>query len=160
MKYLALVDILGGGPEDAHKVIEFAQNAYATEASAGEVATWLYYPVSPKYGLECGDMPTTVMVHYTNPVAGMEAEYAEWFNTRLLGHAPVFDPLVSAQRFERSMYQNPGALEPDYQTVAVYDQVGPSEQLMEAFKNPPPELLDMVSLDNEHFTESAYLPLV
>lgn len=159
MQYLALVEIGGDGPEDPHNVISFAQTQFAEQASADTVATWLYYPVSEKYGIDRGAVPTTMMIHYTNPVAGMEAEYAEWFNTRLLRHAAVFDPLVSAQRFERSQYQNFGALEPTYQTVALYDQAGPSEQLIEAFKNPPSNLPDMVSLDNERFSEAAYLPL-
>ena len=160
MQYLALIDIGGQGPEEAHAVIASAQDHFAKQSSAAEVATWLYYPVSPKYGIDRGAIPTTVMIHYTNAVPGMEIEYNEWFNTRLLRHAAVFDPLVSGQRFERSLYQNFGALEPTYQTVALYDQAGSSERLMEAFKNPPPDLLDMVSLDNERFSEAAYLPLV
>jgi hypothetical protein len=160
MKYLALVLVLGDGPEDADGVRSFAQEAFAKEGSAGEVAIWLYYPVSERYGIDRGNIPTTVMIHYTNPVSGMEDEYSEWFNTRLLRHAAVFDPLVSGQRFERSLYQKPGALEPKYRTVALYDQAGSSERLIESFKNPPPDLMDMVSLDNESFTEAAYLPLL
>lgn len=160
MKYLSLVDLLGDGPEAAHSVIDFVQDIYAKEKSAADVATWLYYPVSERYGIARGNIPTAVMIHYTNPVAGKETEYAEWFNTRLLRHAAMFDPLVSGQRFERSLYQKPGALEPTYQTVALYDQAGSSERLIEAFKIPPPDLPDMVSLDTGRFTESAYLPLV
>lgn len=160
MQYLALIDIGGKGPEDAHAVITTAQEQFAKQKSAADVATWLYYPVSEKYGIDRGNIPTTVMIHYTNAVAGMEAEYSEWFNTRLIRHAAVFDPLVNGQRFERSLHQNPGAIEPTYQTVALYDQAGSSERLMEAFKNPPPDLLDMVSLDNERFSEASYLPLI
>jgi len=159
MKHLAILDVSVDHAELAEPLIDALQTAHANEACANkDVATWLYYPASEKYGLDRGDALTTVAVHYTNPVVGREAEFYEWFVTRMVPHAPIFAPLVSGQRFERTLFQKPGALAADYQTVGLYDQLGPSEQLIESFQKPPTGP-NFDALDVMRFTETSYLPL-
>jgi len=158
MKHLALLDVSVDHADLAESLIDAIQGAHSKEASAKEAATWLYYPASEKYGLDRGDALTTMAVHYTNPVVGRETEFYEWFVTRMVPHAPIFAPLVSGQRFERTMFQKPGALAADYQTVGLYEQLGPSEQLIESFQKPPTGP-NFDALDVERFTETSYLPL-
>jgi len=158
-KFLAMIEISVGVPEESQTVLDQIASLHAGEGSATEPASWLYYPCSEKFGLERGDVPTTLTVHFANPVAGQEAEFREGFAVQLIRFAVYLPPLVSGQCFERTLFQKPGNLEPIYQTIGVYEQVGSSEDLVKSFKEPPSGLPKFDALDVTRFTESAYLPL-
>jgi hypothetical protein len=159
MRYLTVVEISASGAEEAKQPIEEITRQHADGAVAAAPATWTYYPCSEKFGLRREHDSSRLTVHYANPIPGRESEFREAFASQLVRHAIWFNPLISGQCFERTLYQSPGALEPIYQTIGLYEQDGPSEVLVKSFKAPPPDVAPVTSLDTTRFTEAAYLLL-
>lgn len=65
-------------------------------------------------------MPTYRLMVMTNPVAGREDEYNEWYTNVHLPDVVKIPGIVSAQRFSRSEVQRPGAEYP-WGYLAIYD---------------------------------------
>jgi hypothetical protein len=55
--------------------------------------------------------------------------------------------------------QRPGALQAGFSVIAVYEQEGTPEAIIESIAALPPGTLDFPSLHLKHFTEWVYRPL-
>ena len=123
--YLALYQVNLDGAEDSGELINQINALYQREPSAGDIATWLYYPVSEKVGCNhtiVSPSSAIITIAFANAVTGREAEFREWYTTEHLRHALLVPALISSQRFELTGFQIPGAMSPDYETIAIYEQ--------------------------------------
>jgi hypothetical protein len=96
---------------------------------------------------------------FTNAVDGQENEFREWYVTRHIRDALHVPVLVSGQCFERTQFQRPGALEASFSIIAVYEQEGTPEAIIESIAALPPGTLDFPALHPKHFAEWVYRPL-
>jgi len=71
---------------------------------------------------------------YTNPVAGREEEFNQWYDTQHLGDILSIDAVKAAQRFRRAT--QPASAKADYEYLTVYDvdTEDPAEVLAEIGK--------------------------
>jgi hypothetical protein len=157
--YLALYDLSIDGAQAALGPIERIRQLHGREASAEAPATWLFYPVSERVGRSPATSPSLLTLAFANAVAGHEAEFREWYATRHIRHALNIPALVSGQCFERTAFQSPGALAADYSMIAVYEQEGSAEQMMNSFTSLPRGTLDFPAMDLTRFAEWVYRPL-
>ena len=163
---LSIVQLGLDGAEDALGLIERIKILYQNESSAGDVATWLYYPVSEKVGCnQANPAPSSpiITIAFANAVKGRQAEFQEWYSTQHIRHALVIPALISGQRFELTEFQSSGAMASDYQTIAIYEQNDTPENMVASFPHIDPEKAAKVvwspSGDLERFTEWAYQTL-
>jgi hypothetical protein len=63
------------------------------------------------------------------------------------------------QCFARTLFQKPGALEAKFHTIALYEEEGAPESIIESFASLPKETLDFPTLHPARFAESVYRPL-
>jgi hypothetical protein len=96
---------------------------------------------------------------FANGFADSEGEFREWYATRHIRHALNIPVLVSGQTFERTQFQRPGVLEAGFATIAVYEQVGPPEVILESFATLPEETFHFPSMDMSRFAEGVYRPV-
>jgi hypothetical protein len=158
-RYLGLYDLSIDGAHAALEVIERIRRLHARENSATVPATWLYYPVSERVGRAPAEPPSLLTLAFANAVPGQEAEFREWYATRHIRHALNIPALVSGQCLERTQFQSPGALAPDYNTIAIYEQEGTAEEMMRSFSSLPPGTLDFPAMDLTRFAEWVYRPV-
>jgi hypothetical protein len=155
--YLGVYELLLDGAEQAEFVIDKVSALYSSEKSAGEPATWLYYPVSEKVGQSPITSSPFMVLAFANAVEGSQAEFREWYSTQHIRHALIIPALVSGQRFELTGYQKPGSTLPSYESIAVYEQEDTPENMVASFAS-----LDLGSLafspalDVGRFTEWVY----
>jgi len=160
-RYLALYDISVDGAEAAGEVIEQISSLHTERPDAEAPATWLYYPVSEKVGRAASAQPSLMTVAFANAVTGHEGEFREWYVTRHIRHALKIPALVSGQCFERTQLQRPGAQEASYAMIALYEQEGTPEAIIESFASLPEGTLRFPTMDLQppRFAESVYRPL-
>lgn len=164
--YLGIYQLSLDGAEDANELINQINALYQNESSTGDIATWLYFPVTEKIGCNhTTPSPSTpiITIAFANAVKGRDAEFREWYTTEHLRHALLIPALISSQRFELSRCQTPGAMAPDYETIAIYEQDDTPENMIKSAELIDPAKLPEVwwspSGDLERFTEWAYQAL-
>lgn len=159
--YLGLYEISVDGAQAAEGIIESIATLHRQQAAAQLPATWLYYPVSERVGRSPAKSPLMLTLAFANPVPGQEAEFREWYATRHIRHALNIPALVSGQCFARTLFQRPGAQEAKFDTIAVYEQEGTAESIVESFKSLPQSTFHfpMLDLDRVRFAESVYRPV-
>jgi hypothetical protein len=158
--YLGIYEISVDGAEGAQDLIESISSLYVQ--NGGEhPATWLYYPASEKVGRAPRSLPTMIAVAFANGLPGREAEFREWYATRHIRHAMNIPAFVSGQCFKRTLFQMPGSMEANYDTIALYEVEGTPESIIEANASLPKGTLDFPSLDisRPRFFEWVYVPL-
>lgn len=158
-KFLALVDLGIDGAAAALPILEGIQALHREEDSAEEAATWLYYPASEQAGRDAVLKPSLLTLAFANAIPARESEFREFYATRHIRHALKIPALVSGQCFERTEFQNPGALEARFSMVALYQQEGSPESMVESFSSLPPGSLDFPAMDLTRFAEWVYRPL-
>lgn len=164
--YLGLYQLSLDGAKDVSELIDQINALYQSESSAGDIATWLYFPVTEKTGCDSTTAtPATpiITIAFANAVIGREAEFREWYSTEHIRHALLLPAFTSSQRFELTGFQMPGAMTPDYEAIAIYEQNDIPENLNKGFEVIDPKKLPEVwwspSGDLERFTEWAYQAL-
>ena len=164
--YLGIYQLQLDSAEDSGELINQINTLYRNEPSAGDIATWLYFPVSEKVGCNSATiLPSTpiITIAFGNAVKGREDEFREWYTTEHLRHALLVPALISSQRFELTGLQNPGSMTPDYQTIAIYEQDDTPENMIKGMALIDPAKVPKVwwspSGDLERFTEWAYQAL-
>ena len=165
-EYMGLYQLGLDGAKDVSELIDQINTLYQNEQSAGDIATWLYHPVTEKIGCDSRVVsPSTpiITIAFANAVKGRETEFKEWYSTEHLRHALLLPAFTSSQRFELTGFQIPGAMEPGYETIAIYEQNDKPENLIKGFEVIDPQKLPEVwwspSGDLERFTEWAYQAL-
>lgn len=155
-QYLGMHEISVDGAEAAASVIDRIATLHQAQPAARAPATWLYYPASEKAGRSPKTRPSLLTLAFANPLPGQESEFREWYATRHIRHALNIGALVSGQCFERTLFQKPGAMEAKFATIAVYEQEGPPEAILEAFASLPPDTFRFPMMDGSRFAESVY----
>jgi hypothetical protein len=157
--YLGLYGLSIDGAEAAERLIERIATLYGEQPAADPPATWLYYPVSEKVGRPAVTFPSMLTVAFANGIDGQEAEFREWYATRHIRHALNIPALVSGQCFERTQFQRPGAMGADFATIAIYEQEGTPDSIIESFRLLPQATFHFPMLDCARFAESVYSPI-
>lgn len=157
-RYLSVCDLALDGAEEAGEMIELVHTLHGDCGVAEPPATWLYYPASEKVGHCGGPSPPLLTLAFANGTPGQEAEFREWYATRHLRHALNIAALVSGQCFERTQFQLPGAMEARFATIAIYEQEGTPESIVESFLTLPEGTLRFPMLDRSpgRFAEWSY----
>lgn len=158
-QYLGLYELSLDGAEAAAGLIERIALLHAEQTAADAPATWLYYPACEKVGRAPAAKPSMLAVAFANGLPEQEREFREWYATRHIRHALNIKALVSGQCFERTSFQNPGALDASFSTIAIYEQEGTPESIIENFGSLPKEALHFPMLDRSRFSEWVYRPL-
>ena len=164
--HLGLYQLSLDGAKDVDDLIDQINELYQGESSAGDIATWLYFPVTEKIGCDSMTVPPStpiITIAFANAVKGREAEFREWYSTGHLRHALLLPAFTSSQRFELTEFQISGTMVPGYETIAIYEQNDLPENLNKGFEVIDPKKLPEVwwspSGDLERFTEWAYQAL-
>ena len=160
-RYLALYEISVDGAPAAAPILERIATLHRSQPAATVPATWLYYPLSEKVGRSPAQCPSMLTLAFANPVVGQEVEFREWYATRHIRHALNIPALVSGQCLERTLFQSPGALQARFQIIAVYEQEGTPESIIESFDTLPDGTFNfpMLDLDPARFSEWCYRPV-
>jgi len=155
--YLGVYALSIDGGAQAGPIIGRIRTAFGQAPTAAAPATWLYYPLGPQVGIGNPDAPM-ITVAFANPKVGTEAEFREFYTTRHIRHALNVPVLVSGRCVERAQFQDAGTLAPDFQIMAIYEQVGPPEAIMAAFTKLPPGTLAFPMMDTSpgRFAECCY----
>lgn len=157
--YLGLYELSVDGAPEAESMIERITASHSQQPAAEPPATWLYYPICEKVGRFAAVKPSALTLAYANGVPGQEGEFREWYATRHIRHAMNIPALVSGQCFERTLFQRPGAMQAVFAIIAVYEQEGTLEAILEAAAALPPGTLQFPMLDRSRFAECVYLPV-
>ena len=158
-RYLGLYELSIDGARAATVVIEKLDELHAAQSPAEPPATWLYYPANEKAGQSPNSIPSLLTIAFANGIPGRESEFREWYATRHVRHALNIPALVSGQCFERTQFQRPGSLEAQFSTIAVYEQIGTPEEMLESFASIPVSVFDFPALDVTRFAEAIYRPV-
>ena len=118
-RYLSIIELSIDGAQAAEALIHSIQALHNTEASAQNVATWLYYPISEQVGCSSTLSDSMLTLAFANPVSGCEDEFREWYSTRHIRHALNIPALISGQCFELTQYQHTGSGDALYKVVAL-----------------------------------------
>ena len=158
-EYLGLYELALDGAQEAQALLETIESLHREQVAARAPAIWLYYPVSEKVGRAPPMKPSMLTLAFANGLPGQEKEFREWYATRHIRHALHIPVLVSGQCFERTLFQRPGAMEAKFDTIAVYEQDGPPEAILESFDTLPKDTFSFPMLDRSRFAEWVYRPL-
>lgn len=160
-KYLALYELSLDGVEEAQSVIDRVVSLHREQGAAHDPASWLYYPMSEKVGRAPIIRPSMLTMAFANAVPGREEDFREWYATRHIRHALKVPALVSGQCFARTQFQRDGALECTFAIIAMYEQEGTPESILESFKAIPAGALSFPALDITpgRFSEWVYRPI-
>jgi hypothetical protein len=160
-EYLCWCEISVDGSQEAASLIARIAALHGKQVAAEPPATWLYYPTSEKVGRSPISIPSQLTLAFANPVKGREEEFREWYATRHIRHALNVAALVSGQCLHRAQFQQPGALAAAFDTLAVYEQEGTPESILESFATLPAGTFDFPALDltPSRFAECVYQPL-
>jgi hypothetical protein len=158
-RYLGLYQLSLDGAQGAAEVITRIAELHRAEKSANAAVTWLYYPASEQVGRSSRFDPTLLTIAFANPLTGRESEFREWYATRHIRHALDIPQLVSGQCFELSQFQSPGAAEPCYSMIAIYEQEGSPEDMLASIAALPPGRLHFPAMDLSRFAEWVYRPV-
>lgn len=158
-RYLGIFELSLDGAEEAADIIDSIASLHREHPVAQAPATWLYYPAVEKVGRAAPIRPSMLTIAFANGVPGQEAEFREWYATRHIRHALNLPLLTSGQSFERTQFQKPGAMEVKFSIIAIYEQVGSTEALIESFNSIDRQLLRFPTMDKTRFTECSYRSL-
>lgn len=158
-RYLGLYNLSLDGAQSAGELIARIAALHATQSAAQPPASWLYYPTSEKVGDLLRESRSTLTVAFANGIPGQEAEFREWYATCHIRHALKITALVSGQCFQLTKFQRPGALEASFDTIAVYEQEGAIDEVIESFAAVSAEEVSFPTLDLSRFSESIYRPI-
>ena len=158
-RYLGLYQLSLDGAQAAAQTVARVGELHRAEKSATAPATWLYYAVSERVGRPPRVNPCLLTIAFANPVIGRETEFREWYATRHIRHALDIPQLVSGQCFELTQFQNPGAAEPCYSMIAIYEQEGTPEDMVASIAALPAGRLNCPAMDLSRFAEWVYRPL-
>jgi hypothetical protein len=159
-RYLGLYQLSLDGAQAADGLIELIAGLHRDSAAAQAPATWLYYPTSERVGRSPVRNPSMITVAFANGVVGLDAEFREWYATRHIRHALNIPVFVSGQCFELTQIQRKSALDAAYNTIAIYEQEGTPEEIIESCARLQPGTLDFPTIDTSRFAESVYRPVV
>jgi hypothetical protein len=157
--YLGIYELSVDGAEGARELIERVSQLHQEQAAAQPPATWLYYPVSEKVGRASGGSAGLLTLAFANAVEGREAEFREWYSTRHIRHALNVPALVSGQCYERTQFQQPGALRASFSMIALYEQEGTPQSMLESFATLPESTFAFPAMDLSRFAEAVYRPV-
>lgn len=159
-RYLAVCSLSLDGAQQAESLIEKIATLHSRAEVAQAPATWLYYPLGEKVG-RAPRAPAMLTLAFANAVPGQELAFREWYVTRHIRHAMNIPALVSGQCLERTQFQRAGALAASFAIIAMYEQEGSAEAIIESFASLPAGTLDFPALDlaPTRFAESVYRPL-
>jgi len=157
--YLSIIELSVDGADQAETIIQEIEKLYKAEPSAGVPSTWLYYPVSEKVGRSAITGEDMLTLAFANPLPGTDQDFREWYCTRHIRHALNVPQLVSGQCLELTGYQRPGARQPNYQMIAIYEQEGTPEAMIQSMGRLPEDALDFPALDLINFAEWVYRPM-
>jgi|SRR5579872_3513433 len=160
-KYLALYELSLDGAEEAQSLIERIGSLHREQGVAQDPATWLYYPMCERVGRSPARRPSMLTFAFANAVPDKEAEFREWYPTRHIRHALKVPALVSGQCFTRTRFQRAGALECTFEIIAIYEQEGTPESMLESFAALPKGALSFPAMDSTpgRFAEWVYRPI-
>lgn len=158
-RYLGIYELSVDGASAASPFIDAVTALHSSQPSARPPATWLYYPANEKVGRSPTTSPSLLTLAFANGVPGKEGEFREWYATRHLRHALHIPALVSGQCFERTEFQRPGAMPAGFSTIAVYEQEGTPQDILDSFASIPLGTFDFPALDVSRFAESVYRPV-
>lgn len=156
--YLSIIELSLDGAEQSESIIDKIEHLYESESSAQQPAIWLYYPVSEKVGRNPIADKEMLTLAFANPLPGTDIAFREWYCTRHIRHALNVPELVSGQCLELTGYQKT-TMPSKYRMIAVYEQEGSPEQMIESFQRLPEEVLDFPALDLVNFAEWVYRPM-
>ena len=157
--YLGFAELSIDGAGEAEHLIEQVASLHAVQRAAEPPATWLYFPVSERVGRPARRNPSTLTLAFANGLPGAESQFREWYVTRHIRHALNIPALVNGQCFQRTIFQKPGALDASFEMIAMYDQEGTSESIIESFRSLPADALRFPTLDESRFAEAVYEPI-
>lgn len=158
-RYLGLYELSLDGAQAAAQTVARITGLHRAEKSAADPATWIYFPASERVGRSPGVDPSLLTIAFANPVIRREAEFREWYATRHIRHALDIPQLVSGQCFELARFQDPGAAEPCYSMIAIYEQEGAPQDMLASIAALPPGRLHFPAMDLSRFAEWVYRPL-
>jgi len=158
-QYLGIHELSVDGTSAASSIIDAIVELHSSQPFARMPATWLYYPANEKVGRSPAILPSLLTLAFANAVPGKEDEFREWYATRHLRHALNIQALVSGQCFERTLFQKPGAMPAIFSTIAIYEQEGTPQDIVDAFATIPLSTFDFPALDVTRFAESVYRPV-
>jgi len=159
-RYLGLCELSVDGSEDAVPIIDRIAALHRGQPAAEEPATWLYYPCSERIGRAPRTMPSPLTLAFANPLPGQDADFREWYVTRHIRHALRIPALVSGQCLQQTRFQRPGALQPGFDLITVYEQEGEPERVIEGIAALPAETFEFPMMDWTRFTEWVYRPVL
>jgi hypothetical protein len=159
LRYLAICELSLDGAQEGAGVIERINSLHRQQVACADPATWLYYPVSERVGRSPTQLPSLLTLAFANGLPGREAEFREWYVTRHIRHALNIPALVSGQCFQRTEFQQAGALPAAYDIIAMYEQEGTADSIMESLASLPKGALDFPAADWSRFTEWVYRPV-
>ena len=157
--YFSIIELSLDGAEEAEELINTIRALHQDERSTQDPVTWLYYPVSEQVGRPVKNKPSMLTLAFANAVPGTELEFRAWYATRHIRHALNVTPLVAGQCFELTQYQSTGPMGAIYNTIAVYEQDGTPEDIIESFATIKKGTLAFPSLDVSRFAEWVYRPI-
>jgi hypothetical protein len=159
LRYLAICELALDGAQQAEDLMERVDSLHRNEPSCEAPALWVYYPISEKVGRAPAQSPSMLTLAFANGLPGRELEFREWYVTRHIRHALNVSALVSGQCFERTLFQRVGALSADFTMLALYEQEGTPESIIESFAAIPAGTLDFPAMDLSRFAEWVYRPV-
>ena len=159
--YLSLIELSLDGAEQACDLIQRITALHQAQPTANEPATWLYFTTSEKVGRAPNTTASLMTMAFANPLPGKEIEFREWYSTRHIRHALNVPALVSGQCFELTEFQQTGALAADFSLIAIYEQEGTPQDIMDSFADIPLGTLSFPALDTTpgRFAEWVYRPV-
>lgn len=159
LRYLSICELSLDGAEQAEPLIRLITELHLSEMSARAPATWLYYPASEQVGRAATVTSSLLTIAFANATPGQDNEFREWYATRHIRHALNVPALVSGQFFQKTQFQIPGALEPTFSAIALYEQEDSAESMVESFRTIPASTFNFPTMDLTRFAESVYRPL-
>jgi hypothetical protein len=153
--FLTVCELGIDGAEDAADTIAAIAALHRESGLAADPATWLYFPISEKAGASTPDAAGLVIA-FANAVPGHDDEFREWYSTRHIRHALYLPTLASGQCFERTLFQEPGAVALDHRLIAVYELTGSAQEFLGEIDGIDHALLAFPTMDPVHFSESAF----
>lgn len=158
-QYLGIYELSLDGAEESAGIIEQISELYRLQPAAELPATWLYYPFSERIGRPPSSAPCMLTLAFANGVGGADEEFQEWYATRHIRHAMHIPALISGQCFKRTQFQSSGASEAAFSVIAVYEQEGTPEAILNSFETIPAETFHFPALDLSRFAEWVYQPI-
>lgn len=160
-QYLTIYELSIDGAEQAGPFIESIHTLCDASSLAECSSTWLYYPASEQVGRQALVAPSMLTVAFANSTPGDEDVFREWYATRHIRHALHIPALVSGQCYQRTIFQEAGAMMCAFSTIAIYEQEGGPEDIIKGFATVREGTLNFPNMDKTRgrFSECVFQPL-